>query len=149
MRCPFCNSNKIKVIDKRESGEDAIRRRRECLNCKKRWTTYEKVELLPIVVVKRDGRLESFDRNKIRTGIIRAIEKRPVSQAKVEDILNDIENEIRSRGKSEIKSREIGEIVMEKLKAVDDVAYIRFASVYRQFKAVEDFEKELKELKKK
>ncbi len=149
MRCPFCNSSKIKVVDKRESGEDAIRRRRECESCKKRWTTYEKIELLPIVVVKRDGRLESFDRNKIRSGIMRAVEKRPVSPDKVNDILNDVENEIRSRGKSEIKSREIGELVMNKLKNVDEVAYIRFASVYRQFKAVEDFEKELKELKKK
>ena len=149
MQCPYCRSEKIKVIDKRDSGENSVRRRRECLICKRRWTTYEKMESAPLVVIKKDGRREAFEKDKIRTGIMRATEKRPVSQEKIEKIVEDIENELRSKGETEIKSRMIGEMVMERLKQLDEVAYIRFASVYRRFKAVEDFEKELKGLKKK
>ena len=149
MRCPYCRSEKIKVIDKRDSGDNSVRRRRECLSCKKRWTTYEKMDTLPLIVIKKDGRREAFDRDKIRNGVMKATEKRSVPQEKIERIVDEIGNELRSMGQSEIKSRTIGELVMQRLKKLDEVAYIRFASVYRQFKDVEDFEKEFNELKKK
>src|SRR5437867_11308020 len=105
MRCPYCRSEKIKVIDKRASGENSVRRRRECTSCKRRWTTYEKMESVPLVVIKKDGRRETFDRGKIRAGIMKATEKRPVSQEKIEKIIDDIENELRSKGETEIRSR--------------------------------------------
>ncbi|MBU5537328.1 MAG: transcriptional regulator NrdR [Candidatus Aenigmatarchaeota archaeon] len=147
MRCPYCNSEKIKVIDKRPSDNKTFRRRRECQKCHKRFTTYERIELVPLTVIKRDGRREAFDRNKIRIGIMKACEKRPISQEKIEKIVDEIENELRNMDTTEIKSKVIGDMVIEKLKSLDEVAYIRFASVYKKFKAIEDFEKELKALK--
>ncbi len=149
MRCPYCRSDKISVTDKRDSGDNTVRRRRECEECKKRFTTYEKIEVAPLVVIKRDGRREAFDRDKVRNGIMKACEKRPISQDKIERLVDEVEAEIRSSEKVEMKSKSIGEIVMNKLRDLDEVAYIRFASVYRQFKDVEDFKKQLHELRKK
>jgi len=148
MECPYCKSKKIRVVDKRASDEKVIRRRRECLKCKKRFTTYERIETHPLAVIKRDGRREPFDREKLLKGITLACGKRPVSQEKIEKTVDEIEAELRNMDSNEIKSRAIGELAMEKLKSLDEVAYIRFASVYRQFRSIEHFEKELKELKK-
>jgi len=148
MQCPYCESNKIRVVDKRASEEKAIRRRRECLKCKKRFTTYERIETHPLVVIKRDGRREPFNRDKLSKGITLACGKRPISQEEIEKTVDGIEADLRNMDSNEIKSRAIGELAMEKLKSLDEVAYIRFASVYRQFKGIEHFEKELKELKK-
>jgi transcriptional repressor NrdR len=147
MQCPYCFSKRIKVIDKRDKDKETIRRRRECLNCKKRFTTYEKIELKPLIVIKRDGRREPFNRDKLRIAIMKACGKRPVSQEKIEKMIDEIESKLRSMNKPEIKSRFIGEIVMEKLKYIDIVAYIRFASVYKKFKNLKSIEKELKRLK--
>ena len=148
MICPYCNSNKIRVVDKRASDDKSIRRRRECLKCKKRFTTYERLETHPLAIIKRDGRREPFDREKLLKGITLACGKRPVSQEEIEKTVDEIEAELRNMDSNEIKSRVVGELAMEKLKALDEVAYIRFASVYRQFRGIESFEKELKELKK-
>lgn len=148
MDCPYCNSKKIRVVDKRPSDEKTIRRRRECLKCKKRFTTYERIETHPLVVIKRDGRREPFNREKLLKGITLACGKRPVSQEEIEKTVDEIEAGLRNMDTNEIKSRVIGELAMEKLKALDEVAYVRFASVYRQFRGIESFEKELKELKK-
>jgi transcriptional repressor NrdR len=147
MRCPYCSSEKIRVVDKRASDERTIRRRRECLSCKKRFTTYERVET-DLIVIKRDGRRERFDRNKLRTGIIKACEKRPVSLRTIERLTKEIESELRNLSTSEIKSSTIGDLVLKKLRAVDKVAYVRFASYYKHFKNIGEFEKELKRLKK-
>lgn len=144
--CPYCSYKKSKVTDKRESPE-GIRRRRECLKCGKRFTTYEKVSLEDIYVVKKDNRREKFMREKLERGIEKAFEKRPVAKEKINKMINEIEEQIRKRGKKEIKSSTIGELVMKKIKKLDNVAYIRFASVYRNFQDVNDFKKELKELK--
>jgi transcriptional repressor NrdR len=149
MLCPYCRSDKLKVVDKRESDDKSIRRRRECLKCKKRFTTYERIEAVPLIVIKRDKRREPFDRDKLRTGIMKACWKRPISQEKIEKIVDEIETELRNADKTEIRSRDIGELVMNKLKDLDEVAYIRFASVYRRFKDIQSFERELKGLKKK
>ena len=146
MECPYCHNIETKVTDSRDTGAYTIRRRRECLKCNKRFTTYEYIELTPVYVKKKDGRLEKFDRNKIKNGIIKALEKRPVGHEKIEEILNSIEEKIRRAGVEEIKSSVIGEYVMEALKEVDHVAYIRFASVYRSFTDVSSFEKEVKNL---
>lgn len=146
--CPYCASDHLKVVDKRPSDDKSFRRRRECEKCQKRFTTYERIELIPLTVIKRDGRRESFDRNKIRIGIMKACEKRPINQERIEKIVDELENELRNMDTIEIKSRVIGDMVMEKLKALDEVAYIRFASVYKKFKDIESFERELKELKK-
>ena len=148
MQCPYCQSGKIRVVDKREIDEKSIRRRRECLKCKKRFTTYERIETHPLIVIKRDGRRETFDRGKLLKGITLACGKRPVSQEEIEKTVDEIEAELRNMDSTEIKSRAIGELAMEKLKALDEVAYIRFASVYRQFRGLQHFEKELKELKR-
>ncbi|MBI2547350.1 MAG: transcriptional repressor NrdR [Candidatus Aenigmarchaeota archaeon] len=148
MICPYCDSDELKVVDKRSSDEKTFRRRRECEKCNKRFTTYERVELVPLTIIKRDGRREEFDRNKIRLGIMKACEKRSISQEKIEKIVDEIENELRNMDTTEIKSKIIGDMIMEKLKNLDEVAYIRFASVYKKFKDIESFEKELKELKK-
>ncbi|MBI2545249.1 MAG: transcriptional repressor NrdR [Candidatus Aenigmarchaeota archaeon] len=148
MICPYCSSPDTRVVDKRSSDEKSFRRRRECEKCEKRFTTYERIETIPLTVVKKDGSSESFDKNKIRMGIMRACEKRPVSQEKIEKILDDIENELMTMNTTEIKSKIIGDMVGEKLKALDEVAYIRFASVYKKFRDIESFEKELKELKR-
>jgi transcriptional repressor NrdR len=148
MECPYCNNNETKVTDSRDTGTYTIRRRRECLKCNKRFTTYEYIELTPIYVKKKDGRLEKFDRNKIKNGITKALEKRPVSHEKIEGLLNSIEEKIRRTGQEEIESKIIGEFVMDALKETDHVAYIRFASVYRSFADVSSFEEEIKNLTK-
>ena len=143
MKCKFCGSN-TKVTDKRES-HDGTRRRRECLKCKKRFTTYEKVFEKDIIVVKKDGRREHFLDEKLRLGLIKACQKRPVSMEKIDKIVEDIKEKLRKKGK-EVKSEIIGKMVMNKLKRLDKVAYIRFASVYRHFQDVSDFKKEIRGL---
>ncbi len=150
MKCPFCKENNDRVIDSREINDGkVIRRRRECLNCKKRFTTYERVEDTPIRVIKRDGRIESFSREKLLNGILKACEKRPVKIEEVENIIDNIISTIHQKGEREIPVTEIGEMVMERLKQLDSVAYVRFASVYRDFKDVEEFLKEINQLMKK
>jgi len=140
MKCPYCNSNSDKVVDSRSVRDGhAIRRRRECLDCGRRFTTYEYVEESQLLVIKKDGRREPFDRNKIIAGVQVSCRKRPVSAEQIESLTNSIEFEISERGVLEINTSEIGELVMERLKELDQVAYVRFASVYRQFKDVEEF----------
>ncbi len=147
MRCPFCSHPESKVIDSRPAEEGAsIRRRRECLACHKRFTTYETMECLPIVVVKKDGSRQSFDRNKVMAGLIRACEKRPVPYSELEHMVSEIEQVLQNKMEREISSSEIGELVMERLKKIDDVSYVRFASVYRQFKDINTFIEELSKL---
>ena len=147
MRCPYCAHPESKVIDSRPAEEGAsIRRRRECLSCRKRFTTYETMELLPLVVVKKDGSRQSFDRNKVMAGLIRACEKRPVPYSTLESMVSEIEQVLQNKMEREISSTEIGELVMERLKTVDDVSYVRFASVYRQFKDINTFIDELSKL---
>lgn len=146
MECPYCHYIETKVTDSRDTGTLSIRRRRECLKCNKRFTTYEYIELTPIYVKKKDSRLEKFDRNKIKNGIMKALEKRPIDHDKIEEIVNSIEEKIRRIGKEEIESKLIGEFVMEKLKETDHVAYIRFASVYRSFTDISSFQEEVKNL---
>jgi transcriptional repressor NrdR len=147
MRCVYCGSIEDKVIDSRSVQADSvIRRRRQCLACGKRFTTYEYIEELQIMVIKRDGRRQPFDRKKIIAGIIKACEKRPVSIEKIEETCREVEHQVLKKHSREIASTKIGGLVMEKLKAIDDVAYVRFASVYRQFKDVEQFLAELKDL---
>lgn len=148
MKCPYCNEKESKVVDKRASPLNMIRRRRECLKCKKRFTTYERIENIDIIVVKKDGRRESFEREKLKKGILKACEKRPISIEKIDNTVNDIEIRLRSLKGKEVRSKIIGEFVMKALKKLDKVAYIRFASVYREFKDIKDFEKELKEIKR-
>lgn len=150
MKCPFCGNDEDKVIDSRPADEGlAIRRRRECLSCNARFTTYEKIENLPLVVIKKDGTRQPFDRDKIISGIMKACEKRPVSTEQVESIVNSIESQTQNSLKREISSNELGELVMIKLKEIDEVAYVRFASVYRQFKDVNSFFDELTDIIKK
>ncbi len=146
MECPYCHHLETKVTDSRDTGAYSIRRRRECLKCGRRFTTYEHIEMTPIYVIKKDGRREKFDRNKIKNGIMKALEKRPVGPEQIEEILDSIEEKIRRIGKEEIESKTIGEYVMEKLKETDHVAYIRFASVYRSFADVSSFQEEIKNL---
>lgn len=147
MKCPYCDETDTKVIDSRPTEEyKAIRRRRECPKCGKRFTTYEKVEEILFMVIKRDGSRESFDRNKILNGIIRACEKRPVSLAQMENIVDEIEKNLNNLMEKEISTTAIGEIVMEHLKNLDQVAYVRFASVYREFKDVNTFIAEIEKL---
>ena len=148
MECPYCKKTDTKVTDSRDTGAYTIRRRRECLSCNKRFTTYEYIELTPVYIKKKDGRLEKFDRNKIKNGIMRAVEKRPVGHEKIEEILNSIEEKIRRNGKEEIESTTVGEYVMDQLKETDHVAYIRFASVYRSFTDASSFQEEVKNLVK-
>lgn len=144
MRCPYCGYKEDKVVDSRATqGESAIRRRRECLKCGKRFTTYEYIEEVSLMVVKKDSRREPFDRKKILAGVMKACEKRPVSIEKMEEIVTAVEHAIQKKTDREVASRRIGELVMEKLKVLDDVAYVRFASVYRQFKDVGQFMEEL------
>ena len=144
MKCPFCAYTESKVIDSRPAEEGAtIRRRRECLACSKRFTTYEIIERLPLVVVKRDGSRQSFDKVKLINGMVRACEKRPVSLQTLEKIADDIVQELQSNLEREISTVNIGEMVMNRLKDVDEVAYVRFASVYRQFKDIDTFMQEL------
>ncbi len=147
MKCPFCAHTEDRVIDSRSSNEDkSVRRRRECEKCKRRFTTYEYIEEVPIMVVKKDGRRESFDRNKIISGIVKACEKRPVSMEKIESVVDKVEKELQKSFDKEVKVKEIGELVMDHLHKIDEVAYVRFASVYRQFKDINQFMKELKGL---
>ncbi len=150
MKCPFCNTPDTKVIDSRPAEDNAsIRRRRQCIKCNKRFTTYEKLETMPLMVVKKDNTREPYDRSKIESGIIRSCHKRSVSSAQVEQIVNDIENKIFSLEDREIPTTVIGEMVMDRLKDVDAVAYVRFASVYREFKDVNTFMSEIENMLKK
>ncbi|MCD5390321.1 transcriptional regulator NrdR [candidate division NPL-UPA2 bacterium] len=145
MRCPYCNFLEDKVVDSRSSRDAlVVRRRRECLKCRRRFTTYERQEEIPLMVIKKDNRRESFERQKVLNGIVKACEKRPISVAKMEELVDEIERSLRSRLERELASSEIGELVMKKLQDLDDVAYVRFASVYRQFKDITDFMKEVK-----
>ena len=147
MKCPFCSHLESKVVDSRPADEGAsIRRRRECLACHKRFTTYETMESLPLMVVKKDGSRQSFDRTKVLAGLIRACEKRPVSYNTLEAMANEIEQVLQNKMEREVSSAEIGELVMERLKKTDEVAYVRFASVYRQFKDINTFMHELNKL---
>lgn len=150
MKCPACQHNGTRVIDSRPVDEArSIRRRRECESCAYRFTTFEKVEDLPLIVVKKEGTREEFNREKLLRGLIKACEKRPVSLEQLEKLTMDVEKAIRSQGFSEIKSEKVGEMIMDRLAEVDEVAYVRFASVYRQFKDINVFLDELKELIKK
>ncbi|KEQ25669.1 transcriptional regulator NrdR [Paenibacillus tyrfis] len=147
MKCPYCDYSGTKVLDSRAANENkSIRRRRECEKCQKRFTTFEMVEETPLIVIKKDGSREEFNREKMLRGLIRACEKRPVSVERLEMIVSEVEKQIRTTAHAEVDSREIGEIVMSELYPVDEVAYIRFASVYRQFKDIDMFMKELTEL---
>lgn len=146
MQCPYCNYKESKVIDSRHTDSKSIRRRRECESCKKRFTTYEKIETTPVMVIKKDNSRQCFDREKIKNGILKACEKRPVPMEKIENILVYIENEINKGFIEEIETEKIGEMVMEQLKNLDEVAYVRFASVYRQFKDINTFVNELKNI---
>ncbi len=149
MRCPFCLHLDSKVLDSRQTEEGgSIRRRRDCTACHRRFTTYERVDEMPFLVVKKDGRREPFSRTKILNGIMRACEKRPISLETIEQAVDEIEREVRSSLEREITSTYIGELVMDKLRAIDDVAYVRFASVYRQFKDVDSFIQEVQQLRK-
>jgi transcriptional repressor NrdR len=147
MKCPICGHGEDKVVDSRSTKDDtAVRRRRECLGCGKRFTTYEYIENTPLMVMKKDGRREPFRRTKLKAGILRACEKRPISSATVDEIVDRIENALQRQMRSEVTSRDIGESVMKALSELDDVAYVRFASVYRQFKDISQFMEELKGL---
>ena len=149
MRCPFCKKADSRVIDSRAADDgNTIRRRRECLNCAKRFTTYEVIETVPVVVVKKDKSREVFDRDKLYNGMLRACEKRPVSAAALTAAVDDIETSLQNSLDREVTSEHIGELAMEKLKEIDEVAYVRFASVYRQFKDIETFREELMKLKR-
>ncbi len=147
MKCPFCGHQEDKVVDSRSSSDGiSIRRRRECLSCGKRFTTYEHIEEQPLMVVKKDGRREAFDRHKLLAGLVKACEKRPVSMDDLEKLVDEVERELSQQFEREVPSREIGERVMKRLHNLDPVAYVRFASVYREFKDVEQFMRELKDL---
>jgi len=149
MRCPFCEHSESKVIDSRESKSGmSIRRRRECLSCERRFTTYEKMEEIPYMVVKKDGKRQRFDSQKLLQGLLKACEKRPVATQKLEEIVEEIETMLQDRPNKEIETNEVGQFVMNKLKELDKVAYVRFASVYREFKDVTEFIKELESLLK-
>ena len=149
MKCPFCNHLHDKVVDSRESKEgDAIRRRRECLACERRFTTYERIDEVPYMVIKKDGRREKFDRQKVLGGLLKACEKRPVGMAKLADLVNLVESKVSDSPDREISTTEIGEFLMERLREMDKIAYVRFASVYRDFQDEEAFFNELKNLLK-
>ncbi|RJQ17607.1 transcriptional repressor NrdR [Candidatus Woesearchaeota archaeon] len=148
MKCPYCSHSETKVLDSRDS-DDLTRRRRECLQCEKRFTTYERIENVELTVIKKDGKRQQFDRNKIVNGFLKACEKRPITREAIEQTVDAIEKELRQLESVEIPSKEIGELVMKYLNKLDKVAYIRFASVYREFTDLETFEKELKKLLKK
>ena len=147
MRCPFCGHVEDKVVDSREAKDgDAIRRRRECLECGRRFTSYERIDEIPYMVVKKDGRRETFDRHKIMSGLMRACEKRPISTAQLESIVDEVEKEVQDSLDREVSTNEIGKIIMRRLKSLDKVAYVRFASVYLEFEDVSAFMTELKAL---
>jgi transcriptional repressor NrdR len=147
MKCPYCGFGQDKVIDSRESREaDSIRRRRECEGCHRRFTTYERIDEIPYMVVKKDGRREKFERRKVTDGVMAACEKRPISAGKLESVVDEVETFVTESTERERTTAEIGELIMERLKALDSVAYIRFASVYRDFKDVREFKEELEQL---
>ncbi len=147
MKCPFCGEINNKVIDSRLSRDgNVIRRRRECIECTRRFTTYEHIETIPVMIIKKDGRREVFNREKVRSGIQKACEKREISMNIIEDCVNDLERDLRETGQKEIPSSAIGEKIMTRLHELDDIAYVRFASVYREFKDVNDFVDELKNI---
>ncbi len=149
MICPFCANDFTRVVDKREGDSGKVtRRRRECQKCSRRFTTFERPETLDLLIVKKDGKREIFDRSKLRSGIIKSCEKRPVSAEDIEKMIDEIESDLRTSGEGEVSSKKVGELVTRRLKKIDQVAYIRFASVYRQFRDVSDFEKELSKLSK-
>ena len=149
MKCPYCGKENTRVIDSRPTDDSSIRRRRKCDECGKRFTTYEKVETLPLIVVKKDNNREPYDREKIVAGIVRSCHKRPISMTQINDMVDDIEGQIFNMGEKEIPTTTIGSIVMDKLKDLDEVAYVRFASVYREFKDVNTFMDEIKKILKK
>ena len=147
MRCPYCDHIEDKVVDSRESKDgDSIRRRRECLNCGRRFTSYERIDEIPFMVVKKDGTRETFDRNKVMSGLLRAAEKRPIGTRKLEEIANEIEKQVQDSTERELPTSDIGKIIMRRLKSLDKVAYVRFASVYLEFEDVSAFMTELKDL---
>ena len=147
MKCPFCGHDNTRVIDSRPADENnSIRRRRVCDECSRRFTTYEKVETIPLIVIKKDDNRETYDRSKIEAGVLRACHKRPVSANQITKLVDDVETEIFNRGEKEIPSRVIGELVIDRLKNLDAVAYVRFASVYREFKDINTFMDELKKV---
>jgi transcriptional repressor NrdR len=147
MICPFCGHRQDRVIDSRESKEgDVIRRRRECLKCERRFTTYERSDEIPYMVVKRDGRREKFDRQKVLEGLLKACEKRPVAMAKLAEVVDEVESRLGDNAEREVTTTAIGELLMERLRTLDKIAYVRFASVYRDFQDVEAFLTELKDL---
>jgi len=147
MRCPYCNHPESKVIDSRESKNGlCIRRRRECLSCGRRYTTYEKIEEIPYMVIKKDGKRQPFESQKLLKGLLKACEKRPVPVAKLEEIVEEVESKLQDRPDKELSAAKIGQLVMRRLKALDKVAYVRFASVYREFKDVVEFKQELESL---
>jgi len=148
MRCPYCGFSETKVLDSRESEDsDVTRRRRECEKCSKRFTTYERVEMLGLRVIKKNGNIEGFERDKVLKGALKACEKRPIKMEKIEKLVDEVESELRKNETTEIPSKVIGELVMEKLKKLDKVAYVRFASVYKEFTDLKSFETELKKIK--
>jgi len=147
MKCPFCNASDTKVIDSRPADDNSsIRRRRQCEQCGRRFTTYEKLETMPLMIIKKDDSRETYDRSKIESGVVRSCHKRPVSVDQIEACVDEIENKIFNLGVREIESEKIGEIVMDQIRDLDQVAYVRFASVYRQFKDADTFMSELKKL---
>ncbi|MDR7857200.1 transcriptional regulator NrdR [Tissierella sp.] len=147
MKCPFCSYFESRVLDSRPTDEgQAIRRRRECIKCNKRFTTYEKIEEIPLIVVKKDGNRQVYNRNKLLNGIIKACEKRPVSISTIEKAVDEIEKNLSNSLEKEVTSEEIGEMIMDRLKDIDEVAYVRFASVYRHFKDLNSFMEELKKI---
>ena len=148
MKCPYCGKENTRVIDSRPTDDSSIRRRRQCDECGKRFTTYEKIESMPLIVIKKDNSREPYDREKITAGIVRSCHKRPVSISQINNMVDEIETQIFNIGEKEISTKTIGEIVMSKLKAVDEVAYVRFASVYREFKDVDSFMEEIKKILK-
>lgn len=150
MKCPYCSSTETKVVDKRPAGDEtATRRRRECLKCNKRFTTYERVETFNLIIVKKNGNREQFDKQKLEKGLLKACEKRPVPHEQITEVVDEIEAELRNKDATEIKSKIVGDIVIRKLKKLDKVAYIRFASVYRDFQDLDEFQEEVKKLLKK
>ncbi len=149
MKCPFCGHIESKVIDSRESKKGiSIRRRRECLSCTRRFTTYEKIEEIPYMIVKKDGSRQLFDRQKLLRGMLKAVEKRPIAVNKLEEIIEEVESKLQERPEREMKAAEIGQLVMDRLRDLDKVAYVRFASVYREFRDVMEFKQELESLLK-
>ncbi|MCL5004152.1 MAG: transcriptional regulator NrdR [Patescibacteria group bacterium] len=149
MKCPYCQSAETKVIDKRDLSEEAsTRRRRECLKCGKRFTTYEKVERIDLKVVKKDGRVEDYVREKLKAGLVKAVEKRPVTEEQIEEVIDDIEQRILKRQSKQISASDIGQMVLTRLKKIDRVAYLRFASVFLEFESLKDFAKQIKDFSK-